>query len=320
MSKDALVLDPVVRDWLRHFEAHAEPPIYKQTPAEGRESLLRAQAAHPGGPDAWSDDLTVTVATGELHLRVVRPHGISARCPAVLYFHGGGWVLGDAETHGRLVRELAVRSAAAVVFVDYGRAPEHRYPVAIEQAHAAILYLWEHADDLEIDPDRLAVAGESSGGNIATVAALLAKERAGPTLAGQLLLYPTTSAEFRTASFQQFADGPWLTRTAVQWFWDQYLPDRSRRGDPHASPLLASLDQLAGLPRTLIITAEYDVLRDEAEAYGRRLIAAGVDVVTTRYNATIHDFMLLNALAESAPSRMALSQAAGFLRSVFASP
>jgi acetyl esterase len=248
---------------------------------------------------------------------VIRPVHVGERSPVILYFHGGGWVLGDATTHDRLVRELAARSNATLVFLDYDRAPEHQYPVAIEQAHAAARYVSEHAEQLGIDPARLAVAGESSGGNMAAVVSLLAKQRSGPRIAGQLLFYPSTNADFETTSYKEFAGGPWLTRTAMQWFWDQYLPDRSKRSNPHASPLLAPLDQLVGTPRTLIITAENDVLRDEGEAYGRRLIEAGVEVVSTRYNGVIHDFILLNPIADAAPVRAAMTQAVNFLKSVF---
>jgi acetyl esterase/lipase len=213
-------------------------------------------------------------------------------------------------------RIVAIGAQASVVFVDFDRAPECRYPVALEQAYAATAYVAEHAEAFGVDPARLAVAGESSGGNLATVVSLLAKQRSGPRIACQVLFYPTTNSDFETASYRQFADGPWLTRRAMQWFWDQYIPDHGKRESPYAVPLLASLDSLAGLPRTLIITAENDVLRDEGEAYGRRLIQAGVEVVTTRYNATIHDFVLLNALANSAPTRAALTQAVDFLKSV----
>jgi len=213
---------------------------------------------------------------------------------------------------------LAVGADATVVFVDYDRAPEQRYPVAVEEAYAATRYVSEHAEELGADATRLAVAGDSAGANMATVVALLAKQRSGPALAGQLLFYPVTNADFETGSYKQFADGPWLTKRAIQWFWDQYLPDHSKRKDPIASPLLASSDQLAGLPRALIITAENDVLRDEGEAYGRKLIEAGVEVVTTRYNATIHDFVMLNALAEAAPTRAAVTQAVDFLKCVLA--
>jgi acetyl esterase len=257
-------------------------------------------------------------ATGALRLRTIRPNIVRESSPVILYFHGGGWVIGDETTHDRLVRELAVGADATVVFVDYGRAPEHRYPVAIEQSYAAACYVSAHAEEFGVDSTRLAVAGESSGGDMATVVSLLAKQRSGPRIAGQLLFYPVTNANFETASYQQFADGPWLTRLAMQWFWDQYLPDHSKRKEPTASPLLASSEQLTGLPRTLIITSENDVLRDEGEAYGRKLIEAGVEVVTTRYKATIHDFMLLNALANAAPTRAALTQAVNFLKSVLA--
>src|SRR5262245_15524126 len=235
-----------------------------------------------------------------------------------MYFHGAGWVMGDSTTHDRLVRELAVGADATVVFVNYNRAPEHRYPAAIEEAYAATCYVSEHDNEFRVDATRLAVAGDSVGGNMATVVSLLAKQRSGPAIVGQLLFYPVTNADFETDSYKRFANGPWLTRSAMQWFWDQYLPDHNKRKDPTVSPLMASLEQLAGSPRALIITAENDVLRDEGEAYGRKLIEAGVEVVTTRYNATIHDFVMLNALADAAPTRAALMQAVDFLKSVLA--
>ena len=168
-----------------------------------------------------------------------------------MHFHGGGWVVGDSKTHDRLIRELAVGTDTMVVFLDYDRAPEHRYPVAIEQAYAATCYVSEHAEEFGVDATRLAVAGNSVGGNMATVVSLLAKQRSGPAIAGQLLFYPVTNADFETSSYKQFADGPWVTRPAMEWFWDQYLPDHNKRKHPTASPLLASSDQLTGLPRTL---------------------------------------------------------------------
>ena len=191
----------------------AEPPIYTRTPAEGRNSLLEVQASSHGRPDAAIADLVVTAQTGPLHLRIIRSRYASSSCPVVLYFHGSGWVLGDMNTHDSLVRELAVRGDAAIVFVDYDRAPEHPYPMAIEQAYAALLYVRQNAREMGLDRDRIAVAGESSGGNIATVLALMTKERSGPALAGQLLLYPTTDCD--TASFATFANRPW--RRERQW-------------------------------------------------------------------------------------------------------
>src|SRR5262245_13680025 len=315
-AQEIPVLDPVNQRLLDHLSAHGGPPIYTLTPDEARTVLLRVQSGAVRKPHAEVKDLNVESGSGALRLRTIRPERAMDRGPVIMYFHGAGWVMGDSTTHDRLVRELAVGADATVVFVDYDRAPEHRYPVAIEEAYAATRYVSEHAEEFGVDATRLAVAGDSVGGNMATVVSLLAKQRSGPPIVGQLLFYPVTDADFESGSYKRFADGPWLTRRAMEWFWGQYLPDQGKRKDPRASPLLASLEQLAGLPRALIITAENDVLRDEA--YGRKLIEAGVEVVTTRYNATIHDFVLLNALAEAAPTRAAVVQAVDFLKAVFA--
>ena len=234
--------------------------------------------------------------------------------PTLVYFHGGGWILGDKDTHDRLVRELAKGAKAAVVYPNYTPSPEAQYPVPLEQAYAAMLYIIEHADAYGLDPSRIAVAGDSVGGNMATVMTLLAKERKGPEIAFQLLLYPVTDANFDTESYRTFAEGPWLTREAMKWFWDAYAPDARRRGEITASPLRATPEQLAGLPPAMIITAENDVLRDEGEAYARKLIEAGVHVACVRYNNTHHDFMMLNALAETTPTRAAVAQAAAALK------
>jgi len=323
MSKDHLpsqgnpVLEHSSQALLDRLAADGGPPIYSLTPEEARSALLRAQSAF-STPDAVVKDWKVSSDHQTLRLRTVRPHSITGRPPVIMYFHGAGWVMGDSTTHERLVRQLAIGANAVAVFVDYDLAPEHRYPVAINEAYAATCYLSTHGEEFDVDATRLAVAGDSVGGNMATVVALLAKQESGPRIAGQLLFYPVTNADFESSSYKQFADGPWLTKSAMQWFWDQYLPDPSLRKNPTASPLMASTQQLRGLPPTLIITAENDVLRDEGEAYGRKLIEAGVQVVTTRYNATIHDFVMLNALAEAAPTRAALSQAVDFLKGVLA--
>jgi acetyl esterase len=317
MTRESPVLDRTIQKLIQKIATLREPPIYELTLEEARNTLVRIQSTPVEQTDVQIENLNVASESGTLRLRVIRPVHVGERSPVILYLHGGGWVLGDATTHDRLVRELAIRSNAIAVFLDYDRAPEHQYPVAIEQAHAAAKFVSEHAEELGIDSARLAVAGESSGGNMAAVVSLLAKQRSGPRIAGQLLFYPATNADFETTSYREFADGPWLTRKAMQWFWDQYLPDRSQRSNPHASPLLAPLDQLVGTPRTLIITAENDVLRDEGEAYGRRLIEAGVEVVSTRYNGVIHDFILLNPIADAAPVRAAMTQAVNFLKSVF---
>lgn len=313
LTKEKPILDRVNQAVLDKLSADGGAPIYTLTPEQARDSLLRAQSAF-SKPDAIVKDFTVNSGEVPVRLRTIRPATLQGGSGVIMYFHGAGWVMGDSTTHDRLVRQLAIGAGALLVFVDYERAPEHRYPVAIEEAYAATCYVAGHPEEFGVDVNRVAVAGDSVGGNMAAVVALLAKQRSGPRIAGQLLFYPVTNADFDTGSYQQFADGPWLTRAAMQWFWDQYLPDHTLRQDPTASPLMASLEQLRGLPRALIITAENDVLRDEGEAYGRKLIEAGVEVVTTRYNGTIHDFVMLNALADATPTRAAITQAVGFLK------
>jgi acetyl esterase len=291
------------------------PPIYSLSPDQARSVLVQVQSIPVGKPSAKIEDTAFPVGpTGSVPVRIVRPGGTVDVLPAVIYIHGGGWILADRNTHDRLVREIAVGAGAAVVFVDYDRSPEARYPVAIEQAYAATCYLADHSADLRIDPSRLAVAGDSVGGNMAAALTLMTRQRRGPKIAFQVLFYPVTDADFDTASYTRFADGPWLTKRAMQWFWDAYLPDPAARKRPTATPLNASLDELAGLPEALVVVDENDVLRDEGEAYARRLSDAGVRVTSTRYNGTIHDFVMLNALADTPATRGAIAQAVGALR------
>jgi acetyl esterase len=291
------------------------PPIYTLSPAEARSVLVQVQSTPVGKPSAKIEDIAFPVGpTGSVPVRIVRPAGAGDVLPAVIYIHGGGWILGDRNTHDRLVREIAVGTGAAVVFVDYDRSPEARYPVAIEQAYAATRYVVDHGADLRIDPSRLAVAGDSVGGNMAAALTLMARQRRGPKIAFQVLFYPVTDTDFDTASYTRFADGPWLTKRAMRWFWDAYLPDVAARKQPTATPLNASLDELAGLPETLVVVDENDVLRDEGEAYARRLSDAGVRVTSTRYNGTIHDFAMLNALADTPATRGAIAQAVDALK------
>jgi acetyl esterase len=291
------------------------PPIYMLSPADARSVLVQAQSIPVGKPSAQIEDITLPVGpTGSVPVRIVRPTATAEVLPVVMYFHGGGWILGDRDTHDRLVREIAVGAKAAVVFVDYARAPEARYPIAIEQAYAATRYVADNGASLRVDPLRLAVAGDSVGGNMAAAVTLMAKQRRGPKIAFQVLFYPVTDAGFDTPSYAQFADGPWLTKRAMEWFWDAYLPDPAARKQPTAAPLNASPDQLAGLPEALVIVDENDVLRDEGEAYARKLSDAGVRVTSVRYNGTIHDFVMLNALADTPATRGAIEQTVGALR------
>jgi acetyl esterase/lipase len=286
------------------------------SPADARAALTNVQhASKVSVLPADIEDLSILGGPkGQVSLRIVKPEGSRETLPAILYFHGGGWVLGDAHTHDRLVRELANRTNSAVVFVNYSRSPEARYPVAIEECYRAAAYVAESGGQHRIDGSRLTVAGDSVGGNMATVVAMMARQRRGPEIGLQVMFYPVTDASFDTASYRQFAGGFWLSREAMKWFWDQYLPDKAARKQPLASPLQASADQLSGLPPAVVITDEFDVLRDEGEAYAHKLTDSGVKVAAVRCLGTIHDFMMLNALSQSAAVRSAMDLACDMIK------
>ena len=319
-DRRAVQLDPQILTFLRGLEAQGGPPLYTLSPADARNVLVSVQrSAKVTMLPVDSEDRTIPGGpTGEISLRIVRPQGSSTALPGVMHFHGGGWILGDKETHDRLVREIANGAQATVVFVDYARSPEAKYPVAIEQAYAATKWVAENGASLGIDPARLAVVGDSVGGNMVAAVTLLAKERGGPKITFQVLCYPVTDANFETQSYREFGgDGYWLTREAMKWFWDSYVPE-SERNQPTVTPLRASLDQLRGLPPALIIINENDVLRDEDEAYAHKLMTAGVPVMATRYLGAIHDLVLLNPIAQTVPARAAIAQMTDTLRHVFA--
>lgn len=308
-----VVLEPKTQAFIDSLAG--APPIYTLSPADARDVLAGAQKGNVKKLTAIEEDKVLNIGpTGKTKVRVTKPAGAKGTLPVIIYVHGGGWVLGDADTHDRLVREIANGAQAAVVFVDYERSPEARYPVAIEQVYATAKYVTEHPKEFGVDASRLAVVGDSVGGNMAAAFTLLAKERGGPQIDQQVLFYPVTDANFETGSYNQFASGPWLTREAMKWFWNAYLPDEAKRREPTASPLQASIEQLNGLPPALIIVDENDVLRDEGEAYGRKLSQAGVRVTSLRYNGTIHDFVLLNAISETPAVRSAISVANATLR------
>ncbi|WP_422748531.1 alpha/beta hydrolase [Mycobacterium sp. WMMD1722] len=300
-------------------DASSAPPLLHQRgPAGARKVLedLQAQPVYrPAADDTW---VTVACDHGDVRVRIVTPVGAPRPLPVLLYLHGGGWVLGSARTHDRLVRELAVGAHAAVVFVEYDRSPEAQYPVAIEQAYATARWIVGEGSQRGLDPSRLAIAGDSVGGNMVAAVTLLAKERGDVTLVHQSLYYPVTDAAQDTQSYREFADGPFLTAAAMAWFWDCYLPEVALRAEITASPLRASLDELAGLPPALIIVDENDVLRDEGEAYARRLTAAGVRTTSVRFNGILHDFMMLNPVRETAAADAAIDLAITTLRKVFA--
>ena len=310
------LLEPITQQFIDDLMAAGGPPVYTLSPADARALLARQQSVPTAKPDVHIEDATFPVGPkGAVRVRIVRPKDSERLVPVIMHFHGGGWILGDVNTHDRLVREIAVGAHAAVVFVDYDRAPEAQFPIPLEEAYAVTKYVAENGSNLNVDSSRLAVVGDSAGGNIAAAVTLLSKERRGPKIAFQLLFYPVTDANFETGSYRQFQDGPWLTKSAMEWFWNAYLPNEAARKAIIATPLNATPDQLEGLPEALVITAENDVLRDDGEAYARKLWQAGVRVTCTRYIGTIHDFVMLNAIADTPAARAAITQANVALRS-----
>jgi acetyl esterase len=297
-------------------DATAQPPyIFELPPVDGRKALDELQSGAVAAPNAAVDDVVVvSPSTGDVDVRIVRPVGVDGPLPVIVYIHGAGWVFGDRLTHDRLIRELAVGSDAAVVFPDYRRSPEVRYPSAIEESWAVSRWVLERGALYDLDGSRMAVAGDSVGGNMGIALTLLAKERGCVRFCAQALFYPVTDAAFDTPSYHQFAEGFYLRRDGMQWFWDQYTTSESDRAEITASPLRATLEQLTGLPKALVITAEADVLRDEGEAYAARLREAGVDVTAVRYEGIVHDFMMLNSLRETNAAGAAIAQASAFLR------
>jgi acetyl esterase len=308
---DASVLEPAAQAFA---DATAKPPfLFQLPPAEGRKAVDEVQSGAIAQPDVDEEWITIPSPAGEVHVRIVKPAGSVRTLPVLLYIHGAGWVFGDAQTHDRLVRELAAGVDAAVVFPDYSRSPEAHYPIAIEQNYATAQWIVNNGATRNLDASRIAVVGDSVGGNMSIALTMMAKERGGPRLAAQVLFYPVTDANFDTPSYQRFAEGYFLSRAGMQWFWDQYTTSEAQRNEITASPLRATTEQLAGLPPALVITGEADVLRDEGEAYARKLRTAGVPVTAVRYQGIIHDFVMLNALRETRAAEAAIKQAISFL-------
>jgi len=307
-----VVLEPESQAFV---EATAKPPfIYQLTPVEARKVLDDVQSAPVDKLPVEERWVTVPAKVGAVRVRIVRPPDATGALPVILYMHGGGWVLGGTHTHDRLVRELAVGTGAAVAFVEYDRAPEAHYPVAIEQGYATAQWIVREGAANWLDPERIAVAGDSVGGGMTAALALMAAERGDVRFVHQSMYYPVTDAAMDTGSYEQFAEGYFLSAKSMAWFWDAYLPDVGRRAEPFASPLRASDEQLAGLPPALLLVDEADVLRDEGEAYAARLRAAGVAVTTVRYDGITHDFMMLNPLSGTHATRAAIAQAIAVLR------
>lgn len=306
---DTPVLEGNTQKFIDELTKSGGKPIYTLSPTDARAVLSNAQANPSDLASADIGEKTIEADGKKINLHIIRPSGNAKSLPVVMYFHGGGWVLGDFKTHERLIRKLANIANAAIVFVDYSPAPEAIYPTQINEAYAATKWIAENGASLNLDSTKLAVAGDSVGGNMAAVVAIMAKEKKTPKIDFQLLFYPVTDANFSNQSYQSFENGPWLTKKAMEWFWDAYLPNKEDAKKITASPLQASIKDLEGLPPALIITDENDVLRDEGEAYARKLMQAGVTVTSIRYLGTIHDFVMLNSLSNTPASQAAIEQA-----------
>ena len=307
-------LDPQAQRVIDAMAALNLKPVEESTPAEARESIRARTAALGPFPDvAAVVDHRVPVAGGDITVRAYSPGGPGPH-PALVYYHGGGWVIGDLHTHDGLCRSLTNAARCAVLSVDYRLAPESKYPVAVEDSYAALLWIAANADRLGIDRRRIAVGGDSAGGNLATVVALAARDRKGPRLALQVLIYPVTDHDLDTRSYVENATGYVLTREGMRWFWNHYLAREAQGREPYASPLRAS--SLAGLPPALVITAEYDPLCDEGEAYAARLRDAGVPVTLTRYPGMFHGFVRMTNILDKA--RTALDEIASSVQKAFA--
>ena len=305
-----------VRAFLKVLNSGTGKPVEQLAPKDARAVLTGAQKS----VKVDLSGITVTEKTisqdgQSVKITIVKPKNAKALVPVFMFFHGGGWVLGDFPTHKRMIRDLVVESGAAAVYVGYTPSPEAHYPVAINQAYAATKWVAAHGKEIGVDGKRLAVAGNSVGGNMATVVALMAKDKKGPEIKLQVLLWPVTDANFDNESYKLFGTGRFLTKNMMSWFWDNYTMDANQRKEIYASPLQATTEQLRGLPRALVQTAENDVLREEGEAYARKLDDAGVKVTVTRYNGMIHDWGLLNPLSKVPATKSAMLQAAAEIKS-----
>ncbi|MHA7263698.1 alpha/beta hydrolase [Arthrobacter sp. TMN-37] len=292
-------------------DATAQPPALADLGVEGARKLLDDLQAAPVdkveiGEDKW---ITVPAEVGDVQVRIIKPVGATGTLPVILYVHGGGWILGNSGTHDRLIRELCAGANAALAFVEYDRSPEAQYPKAIEQAYATAQWVTKQGATEGLDGSRMAVAGDSVGGNMTAALTLLAKQRGDVTFVHQSLYYPVTDAGQDTESYRTFADGPFLTARSMAWFWDAYLPDVSRRSEITVSPLRATLEDLRGLPPALLLVDQNDPLRDEGEAYAAKLVEAGVPTTSVRYNFVTHDFMMLNPERVTQGTTAAIEQA-----------
>lgn len=292
-------IDPAVRTFLKGINdaGKGKTPIYKlpgNGPADALTALQNQTKVDMSGVEVSQRTITQDGVSVPIH--IMKPEGAKGNLPVIVFYHGGVWIVGNYENHKRLVRDLVVGTNAAAVFVDYTLLPHAKYPTQINQAYAALKWVAAHGEEIGVDPNRIAIAGNSVGGNMAAAIALMAKDKNGPKIRMEALLVPAVGADFNTPSYLAYANGRFLTRDFMIFGYNLYTPNLQTRKDRYAVPMYATVAQLKGLPRTLIQTAENDPLRDEGEAYGRKLREAGVDCTTTRYVSLIHDFMALNGV------------------------
>lgn len=315
MSEPSSRLPNLTKDteeFINEIESENATPLYELTPKEARDFLKNLQSKTFKKTDAGITEIDIE----GVKTFVLKPQtNTEKKLPAILYLHGGGWVMGDEYVFDNLIKKIANCAEAVLIFPEYTPAPEAEYPQQINEAYSVLNYIYNNSDELNIDKNKIAIMGDSAGGNMAAAITLKTKEEKGPNIKFQLLLYPVTNADMDTDSYENFSDGPWLTKKAMEYFWDAYVPNVSLRQNKYISPLHADVEDLKNLPSTLILTVENDVLRDEGEAYARKLDNAGVDVINVRINGTIHDFMMLNALSETDPVKGALKIICSVLRS-----
>lgn len=313
-ENDPLVFSEI-KAFLKALNSGGGAPLETLSPADARQVLIDAQnSVEVSYAGITESEKKISQNGYEVNIHITKPEGVKEGAPVFIFIHGGGWVLGDYPTHRRLVRDLVVSSGAVAIFPDYSPSPEKQFPTAINEIYATLEWVAENGGEIGVNATNLAVVGNSVGGNMSAVITLMAKDKKGPKIKSQVLLWPVTNAHFETESYNLFANERFLTKGMMKWFWDNYLPDPTKRNDIYASPLQANLEELKGLPPALVQTADNDVLRDEGEAYARKLDEAGVAVTLTRYAGTIHDYGLLNPIANVPVVQTALLQAGAFLK------
>ncbi len=304
-------LNKDTEDFLNYIESQNNKAINELSAQEARDFLRNLQKETFQNIQSDVSEIDVN----GVKTFIIKPQNTTEKLPAILYLHGGGWVMGDEFVFDNLIKKISNCVNAAIVFPEYSLAPEVQYPVQVNEAYEVLNYIYNNAELLNIDAKKIVIMGDSAGGNLATVIAIKSKVEHGPEIKFQLLIYPVVNADMDTESYENFKDGPWLTKKSMEYFWDAYAPDKKIRNNKYISPLHATVDELKGLPSTLIITDENDVLCDEGEAYARKLDDAGVDVVNVRINGTFHDFLMLNALSETEPVKGAMKMICSVLKS-----